>query len=733
MPGTARSVSRKANREKWPFVEVAAKGGPGGKRKEFSIQSLPQITREYLAIQNAAASGCLYPANSAAAAGAAIGEQIATEAAESHKRFLANQEQSLAEFSTLPPEQQQVAKARLALLEARNSYKKTTGIRAIVPASKKFAVLYMARQIKLPDWIYQCISRKGKPSLSYSSLNRWDQDYKAHGIMGLVDDYKSPSKTSVPKDVREFIQALKTAHPDIKMQRIFDVIDARFDGRADKPSHSAIRRYTNKWESENESLLLFLKNPDAWKNEQMLALGSASEKVVALNQLWEMDSTPTDVMLTDGRHTIVGCLDVWSRRAKMLVAPTSKAAYVSSLARRCMIEWGCPPAARENQGVFDGIKTDNGSDYTAESFELVLESLAINHPICPPFTPEAKPHIERFFRTFAHGIVELMPGFIGHNVNQRKAIEARRSFAKRLMKRGEDPIKIEMSSEEFQILCDRWCEAIYHQDVHSELGMTPDDKARSWTGPIRKLENERALDMLLLSHRGVSTLQKKGIKIDHGWYVAAEFALLSIGEKLRVYEDPTDYGYIYVYKPSGEFICVAQDPTRTGIDRAELASRAKAIQKQIMNEGAKVLRKQARQLGAEKAFEEILEYREKLLTERTAKVTTLPQRTETYTTEALQQAGLAADARQNQVIDPHERRKERQALKEAMEEAGKLAEFPTDSTGRIRFYRQLKRRFEAGEQLSERESTWFDDFRKKPEGRMMAELEKDCLTANVRQ
>jgi len=45
MPITERSIRRKAKKESWFFRDVPAPGGPGGKRREYHISSLPEETR----------------------------------------------------------------------------------------------------------------------------------------------------------------------------------------------------------------------------------------------------------------------------------------------------------------------------------------------------------------------------------------------------------------------------------------------------------------------------------------------------------------------------------------------------------------------------------------------------------------------------------------------------------------------------------------------------------------
>ena len=56
------------------------------------------------------------------------------------------------------------------------------------------------------------------------------------------------------------------------------------------------------------------------------------------------------------------------------------------LTRRAMAEWGKPRT----------LKTDNGSDYTAEQYELGLTQIdPAMHVLCDPYQPQQKPHIER--------------------------------------------------------------------------------------------------------------------------------------------------------------------------------------------------------------------------------------------------------------------------------------------------------------------------------------------------
>jgi len=302
------------------------------------------------------------------------------------------------------------------------------------------------------------------------------------------------------------------------------------------------------------------------------------------------------------------------------------------LTRRAMLDWGVPEIA----------KTDNGSDYVSKHMVRVFDALEIKQVLCPPFTPEAKPHIERVFKTFAHGICELLPGYVGHNINDRKAIEARRTFAQRLMKQGADPIDIKMTANEFQSLCNRWCRAMYHQAPHSSLGgKTPAETAREWTLPVRRIQNERALDVLLCptpGGDGLRVIGKKGVEVDNGKYYADEM-IGHEGRNVRVLLDRTDFGAVYCFTEDGGFLCRALDPVRAGMDRAAMASKWKATQKKRMNERRAELKKLGRDLKTKFIATEILAHNEA----RLANVVDMPRESTTYTTAALDEMAKAVD------------------------------------------------------------------------------------------
>jgi len=621
-----RTVRSRARRENWKFVMDTSRGGAA---RAYLVRHLPEEIRIQVARHRVAGGQMIVsPAVAVAVEKARAGRQDRAEQAEVEQ---IRRERQHAAFAQLRAEKQAVAYARRDVLRGCDSYLQAAAVDRKKDGIAEFARLYNDGEIKLPEQV-----RLHVPSVSVSTLLRWQRDFNHGGMLALVNGYRNQKKgsTSLTKDLQDFAISMLVAHPHCTINIIRDGMQARYNGQI--PSLSAIRRFVNRWKIEHKSLLLFMANPDAWKSKHMFAFGTADEQIERVNQCWEIDSTPADVLLTDGRHCVIGVVDVFTRRLKMLVSKTSRATAVASLVRRSFIAWGVP----------ETVKTDNGSDYVSRHLVGIFEALRIEQILCPPFTPEAKPYIERAFKTFSHGIVELLPGYIGHSVADRKAIEARRSFADRLMRRGEpgedvEPVAVSMTAEELQTLCDRWCEAIYHQNPHRGLdNRTPAEVARAWQGTEQRITDLRALDILLAeAPRKTAIISKKGVKCDGRWYIAEEMAGLE-GETVRVKLDPADFGTIYLFSEDGEFICVAVDPLRLGHDRAKIVARSKHLQKQIVREGSRELKKLARTQAVEQIHTEILEYREAQI----ANVVELPKKSEDYTTPALKEAARAVEA-----------------------------------------------------------------------------------------
>ena len=354
------------------------------------------------------------------------------------------------------------------------------------------------------------------------------------------------------------------------------------------------------------------------------------------------DSTPADVICADGRrHAIVVAIDVWPRRTRALVAPTSRATAIAALFRRCLLEWGVP----------ESVRTDEGADYTSRHVVGVIADLEIDHDLCPPFTPDAKPFVERVIKTISHDLFANLPGFTGHSVADAQALRGRKSFAERRRAgRARNPesdddvetFRVTLTARQLQAYLDTWCDAVYGREPHAGLdGDTPFARAASWTGPVRRIRDERALDALLAEPAGEGwrTVGKSGIRLGNVLYIAGPLGAI-VGERVRVRHDPADTGRLHVYRADGSFVCVAEDPARTGADRMAIAGQMRAA----WNEASRGARATARDLAKRHRPEQAMADVLARAAETAEGVVALPRESETHETPALREAARAAEA-----------------------------------------------------------------------------------------
>ena len=297
----------------------------------------------------------------------------------------------------------------------------------------------------------------------------------------------------------------------------------------------------------------------------------------------------------------------------------------------------------------EAIKTDEGKDYVSQHVVGAAAALGIDHRVCLPYRPDLKPFVERAIGTVSRDLFAFLPGFSGHSPADAAALRARKTFADR---RGKSPavtLEAGISPAKLQEELDRWCDDVYARRPHGGLdGASPWERATSWSGDIRRIADERALDALLAeaAGNGRRTVRKEGLHVGTRRYIAGPLGRL-VGQKVRVRRDPTDLGRIHVYRyrdgpgwRDWDFVCVADDVKRPDVDVAEIAAEARAEARAEDREsrswaGALVERYQP---GA--SMERVLD----AAAAEAEKVVALPRPGQAYETAALTEAGRAAEA-----------------------------------------------------------------------------------------
>lgn len=595
-PSTRQGIEKRAKAERWPSQPRIGAGGG----YEFPFATLPPALQQAIM------------AHSAAASAQPQGTIAAPERVED-KRFL----------------------ARAAIVTEFKAYCRRYQLTQS-QAEVGFIALYIAQKgsgaaVPFPRWLFDIY-----PSFSAASLRLW----RTKQPQDLKDGYGNRKGQSILAraeggKVASAIEAIICERQLMNAGHIRDLIRIDFgtalqlDGReVPLPKIRAFERYINGWKEANPMLYERAINPDGWKSKYMLALGKNDGGIDRLNQRWEIDASPMDVLCKDGRYLIYALIDVWSRRLMIHVSRTATTEGSLALVRRACLEWGMP----------ESIRTDNGSDFTSYRFKEALLHLGVEQVISGPFSPWKKAFVERVIKTFQHKFAPTMPGFIGHSVADRKKIEGVKSFADNLGAGTDAKFRVELTHEELQAHINNWVEGQYHHQPHSGLdGLTPLVRMSQSNVKPRMVADIRALDILLAPVAGVRRVGKEGLRVDGAPFWHNDLILYA-GKDVYVRHDPDDMGRIYVFDLDNKFLCEAVNFDRLGADRAAASKAAKSMQRRVINEELAEIKKTARrEYSPGKVAEKFLSDNARAA----AKVKPFPKRTEEYTTPSIDEAARA--------------------------------------------------------------------------------------------
>jgi transposase InsO family protein len=493
-------------------------------------------------------------------------------------------------------------------------------------ADEVYAAIYNSGAGDVPDWVRPLVKGVSRPTIERWRAMRGSGRFDlAAGRHSLREGCREIERL-LDGEIATFIGALIVKQPFLTAPHIRGMVEGKYGPQTGPlPSERTFQRFISDWKARNAVSLRKLTDPDGYKSGSRLSGSNSNAHVTGLNQLWEIDASPADVLTTDGRHAIYVVIDIWSRRMMTLVTRTPRTEATLQLIRRAILAWGVPRA----------IKTDNGSDFTSQRFVAAMNSIGIAHETSDAFSPEQKGTVERAIGTLQRGLMRVLPGFTGHSVADRKVIEQRKAFSARLGSSDEHTFQVDISAAELQTYCDEWCETAYGHHPHKGLGgMTPFLKAQSWLGRIDTISNERALDLLLMP-TGWRQATKQGIQLDKAWFISPD---LMPGTRVFCRQDPADMGRLHCFESEGgAYITTAICPEREGIDPRVAVKAARQRQSELIEERTREVRQAARKIRPR----DMVDWLRTGARRNAASVTAFPPHRQAYDSEALAAAGEA--------------------------------------------------------------------------------------------
>ncbi len=721
MPGAERSVRRIAEREGWPATREATRGGYVVR---YRIDALPDETRTALALGHAANDDRPAQPVGLATAGAA-GQQLGA------LRRATDRAAGTAATAAVTGARARERDDKLRLLVAfRRFWDRFGG--ALCPALQAFVDHYNDERVEVAESV-----RQRWPQIRrWHTVRDWWHALDRNGGAGLVRPASARAGKSevLEGTLGQFVLATLHEKPHLNGKALHRLAEKAIAAGLLQVDHLpslrsfqyAISDSKRGWKRTNAQLFTAITNPDKWRSQFMSAAGSRSEGV-QLNDLWEMDGTKADLLLADGkRWTLTAVIDVGTRDMLIRLSPTARAAVVMGLTRRAMAEWGKPRT----------LKTDNGSDYTAEQYELGLTQIdPAMHVLCDPYQPQQKPHIERGIGTLLHDLFELLPGFIGHSVAERKDIEARRSFAERMQKGSPDggPVELRLSPEQLTAILENWL-AEYRNRPHAGLGgKTPNQMRAEFSGTVYRID-ERALDIFLApaGKAGMASVQKKGIRIDNGWFNCAEIGGLE-GQQVQVRQTEEDLGVCFVFDLAGRYVGTAVNHAAKGVSSAEVAAQRREHQKRFLSEQKAALKAHVKAVKPQQLVMEILTRKTEEAVDAAGNVTRLVREAR-HTNDAIESVAAKVDERSLTQLNTA------QAETLARMDAGQAAApvrapvLRLDTpNARYSAWLRLQQRMQGGEAIAPRDLKWADGYATSAECKAMQRLHQgtDPLAAEA--
>jgi transposase len=387
----------------------------------------------------------------------------------------------------------------------------------------------------------------GVRNLSLSTYYRWRKAYDEAGCKGLLPGVLSKSAqkeqdqetknlvgrpTSLTEEARKEILAMLFEHPRRSARAIWHYL--HLDRPTSLPqlllegqpiSYPTVRRFAAAMHIKHKSTFNYIishtKGKSKWRGKHGLAIGEAADGICWPNERWEIDSSVADVCCNDGiRHKVICLVDVRSRSAIVRLYPSSSGWNIAQTLKCGFQKWGLP----------NELLRDNGLDYQSKIINQICIDLDIKTPKLPPYAPERKPHVERFFGTLSRGLFNELTGFTGNCLKERPEL-----------------IIQKYSSLELQTNIDNWVTNIYDEQVHSTINMRPREAFHmpGWTA--RKITDPHQIDLLLMPSKK-ATVRKGTIQHNNCVYYASDFVNYE-GQKLEIRIDMDDAAHIYCFEP----------------------------------------------------------------------------------------------------------------------------------------------------------------------------------------
>ena len=462
--------------------------------------------------------------------------------------------------------------------------------------------------------------------LTANKLYAWQRAYKAGGIDALIDDRTSTKECEIERlGLREL--AIKIIHAQrgrINSYNIYKMLNYYavsenllshddFQGKKDEIiSYEAVNRFVKKYLKANPMLkTLIEKGEDGVISKYLSAMGKSNWAAYTINQIVEIDASPLDIICSASdlcdkigfnsvnnvfkdkeefkkfveewqqRYTIIGLIDTYSGVASFHVTSTENSSGIARATAKYILRYGKPRV----------IKGDNGKAFKSKANFSFLGAIGVEYKAVKAYSGWLKPYVEKNFGSLQNGLSEWLKGFIGHNINQRQAIEFFFSKKERRLKKGfKTNLKDLNSIDEINSLIDDYAEKFLNNRYLDRLGKTC---TQAYNEKAKEAEPMNALELsLYLAQKQDKCVLKQGVSVDGVWF---SNEMLYNYSRVFVRANLDNVKEQFVFDENDTFVCIA---TPKDLEEGSSVETARAAQK-IVHKRVKALKEKSSKDRAE--------------------------------------------------------------------------------------------------------------------------------------
>lgn len=393
---------------------------------------------------------------------------------------------------------------------------------------------------------------------------RWAQNiysrYKQLGAKGLLDGraHNKNQKAVLSPAVKQRTLAWWYARPGAHIKVIWRKVTEECREKGEPlPSYDSIRKFLSAL-PQHEKLLRAGKIA-VWDKQGRPVV--RYDITSYSNERWQLDNSYLKIYVRELVGTEWKIAEVW---LTLFLDAHSRAIPGLQLSSKVPDSWSTALLLRHailpkenlawlNKGLPQVIQPDRGPDFMSHAVAATLAYLGVVIDPDPPYYPNRKGKIERFFRTLDEGCLRILPGHMSSGAFSNPTTAQKNVHL--LLTRAQLLKEIE-----------RFIVHEYHQREHSETGRKPIELWQE-TVRLRKPVSEADLDGLLLKSDHVRRVRNTGIDFHIPGKSAAERRggrywspdlTYHWSREVRLRYNPEDLESVRVYCAStGEFLCEA--------------------------------------------------------------------------------------------------------------------------------------------------------------------------------